>query len=158
MLLELDAGPNEVFYAAPLLHTVRELNKAYSEGVVSDQSFYIRPSKIGKLDCEAHYVAFDAKRSWVCSDPREAQGISGSQFPATLENRLNGDERRFGDQPLTEALDVVGRILEDRGLSVRDHAASTEPPVDPRLQRLADISLQFFGAQLFVVQRWAARG
>jgi hypothetical protein len=141
MLLELDVGLNEVFYAAPLFHTVEELNKAYSTGTASDQSFYIRPGKIGKLDNEAHHVAFDAKRSWVCSDPREAQGIRGPQFAATLENSLNADPRRFGDQPLTEAINSIRRIIEDRRLSVDYHATSTEPLLDPRLQSLAEISL-----------------
>jgi hypothetical protein len=42
MLLELDAGPNEVFYAAPLFHTVEELNKAYLDGTVSEQSCFRR--------------------------------------------------------------------------------------------------------------------
>lgn len=96
MLLELDAGPNEVFYAAPLFHKVEELNRAYLEGTVSDQSCYVRPGKIGKLDGDPHHVAFDTKKFRVCSDPC--------------------------------------------------------------LQRLADISLQCFGAQLFVVQRREAEG
>jgi hypothetical protein len=158
MLLELDAGPNEVFYAAPLFHAVEELNKAYRAGTVSEQSCYVRPSKIGKLDGDPHHVAFDAKRFLTCSEPREIEGISGLQFPAWLEQRLNHDSRRFGDEPLEQALRVAEDILPNRGIFAAFPDEPAERSVDPRLQRLADISLQCFGAQLFVVQRRDAEG
>ncbi len=158
MLLELDAGPNEVFYAAPLFHTVEELNKAYLEGTVSDQSCYMRPGKVGKLDGDPHHVAFDAQKFWVCSEPREITGIGGPQFPAELEDRLNHRARPFGGAPLNDALEFIGEILQRREISATFHAEPGELAVDPRLQRLADISLQYFGAQLFVVQRREAQG
>jgi streptomycin 6-kinase len=153
MLLELDAGPNEVFYAAPLFHTVEELNKAYLDETVSEQSCYVRPSKIGKLDGDAHHVAFDSKRFWVCSEPREIHGTEGSNFSRNLEDRLNSDSRRFGDEPLGQSITLVEAVLQRRRVSAAFHEDHAELPVDPRLQKLADISLQYFGAQLFVVQR-----
>jgi len=153
MLLELDAGPNEVFYAAPLFHTVEELNEAYLAGTVSDQSCYVRPGKIGKLDGDPHHVAFDAKRFWVCSDPREIAGVDGPHLPVVLEDRLNRRPRPFGGAPLNEVLEFVEEILQRREISATFHDEPGERAVDPRLQRLADISLQCFGAQLFVVQR-----
>ena len=39
MLLDLDDGTNEVFYAAPLFHTVEELNAAYGSVTVSENCF-----------------------------------------------------------------------------------------------------------------------
>jgi hypothetical protein len=158
MLLELDAGPNEVFYAAPLFHTVEELNEAYLAGTVSDQSCYVRPGKIGKLDGDPHHVAFDAKRFWVCSDPREIAGVDGPHLPVVLEDRLNHRPRPFGGAPLNEALEFVEEILQRREISATFHDEPSERAVDPRLQRLADISLQCFGAQLFLVQRRTAQG
>jgi hypothetical protein len=130
MLLELDAGQNEVFYAAPLFHTVEELNQAYLANLVSTRSCYVSPGKIGKLDGDAHHVAFDQKRFWLCSEPR-----------------------RFRDGQLSESLSFVEGILERRHISPAFRTEPHERPIDPRLQRLADISLQYFGAQLFVVQR-----
>ncbi|MGO9357788.1 MAG: hypothetical protein ACLP1D_08930 [Xanthobacteraceae bacterium] len=158
MLLELDAEPNVVFYAAPLFHTIEELNKAYREGTVSEQSCYVPPSKIGKLDGDSHHVAFDAKRFLTCSEPREIEGIGGLQLPAWVEQRLNHDSRRFGDERLEQALTVAEDILPKRDIFAAFPEEPGERSIDTRLQRLADISLQCFGAQLFVVQRREAEG
>lgn len=161
MLLDLDGGPNEVFYAAPLFHTVEELNKAYLANSVSAQSCYVRPSKIGKLDGEAHHVAFDKKRFWVCSDPRQTEGLHGAELGTALERRLGSESRSFRDGPLGERLSFVEEILGRRNIS---SASSREPiaasglePIaaltDSQLQRLGELSFQYFGAQLFIVQR-----
>ena len=153
MLLELDAGQNEVFYAAPLFHTVEELNQAYLANLVSTRSCYVSPGKIGKLDGDAHHVAFDQKRFWLCSEPLLIEGLHGAGLTAALEQRLSSDSRRFRDGQLSESLSFVEGILERRHISPAFRTEPHERPIDPRLQRLADISLQYFGAQLFVVQR-----
>jgi hypothetical protein len=153
MLLELDAGQNEVFYAAPLFHTVEELNQAYLANSVSTRSCYVRPGKIGKLDGDAHHVAFDQKRFWLCSEPRRIEGLHGAGLAPTLEQRLRSDSRRFRDGPLSESLLFVEGILERRHISPAFRTEPTEHLIDPRPQRLADMTLQYFGAQIFVVQR-----
>ena len=153
MLLDLDAGPNEVYYAAPLFHTVEELNKAYLANSVSTQTCYVRPGKIGKLDGEAHHVSFDQKRFWICSNPRPTEGLHGAELGVAQEQRLGSQTRRFGDGPLGEQLSFVEGILKNRDISPAFPPEPAEALVDPQLQRLADISLQYFGAQLFIVQR-----
>jgi hypothetical protein len=115
-------------------------------------------SKIGKLDSDAHHVAFDQKRFWLCSEPRQIEGLHGHVLPAAIEQRLDSDPRRFRDGQLTETLQFVENILERRHISIASRTEPIERLRDPRLQRLADISLQYFGAQLFVVQRREAEG
>jgi hypothetical protein len=153
MLLELEGGGNEVFYASPLFHTVEELNAAYLGGTVSSQSRYVRPSEIGKLDDESHCVAFNAKRIFVCSEPREIHGVEGANFSHLLDERLRRDDRRIRDQPLDEMLTFVERIIERRHIRPAFRSRPEDGGLDHRLQQLADIAVQCFGAQLFVVQR-----
>jgi hypothetical protein len=155
MLIKLDAGRNQVYYAAPLFHTVGELNRHYRGKTVSGNSFYIRPRTIGRLDEDPHYVAFDAgRRCWIFSEPREVHGVPGEQFPRTLRARLDEDHRRLRDGPLQDVSRHVERIVGDRDLARPVEEAGTEERDDSfrLLRRLADLSLQYFSAQLFVVQ------
>jgi hypothetical protein len=154
MLLELDNGKNEVFYAAPRFHTVTELNAAYLAAAVSHRSFYIRPRDIGRLDDDAHHVAFDETRYRLCSQPREVKGIRGDAFPAALRERRDADDRSLRSGPLDEVLSHVERLLRDRSLPT-DIADVGWPGKDEglrKLRRLADFSLRYFGTQLFIVQ------
>lgn len=153
MLLDLDDGHNAVFYAAPLFHTVAELNHAYITKSVSDRSFYIRPSDIGRLDDNAHHVAFDKVRRWVFSEPRETMGIRGTEFPETLMQRRLQDERPLRDGPLNEALVRAEKIVRDRDLPTGvDYSRVPDDAEVARLRRLGDLSLRYFGAQLFIIQ------
>jgi len=154
MLLELDNGKNEVFYAAPRFRTVTELNAAYLAAAVSHRSFYMRPRDIGRLDDDAHHVAFDETRYRLCSEPREVKGIRGDAFPAILRERRIADDRPLRSGPLDDVLSHVERLLHDRSLPT-DIADGGWPGKDEglrKLRRLADFSLRYFGTQLFIVQ------
>ena len=153
MLVDLDTGRNQVFYAAPLFHTVEQLNRFYLTKTVSDNSFYIPPRWIDRLDGDPHHVAFDARRSWVFSEPQEVHGIPGDQFPQDLRARFAEDRRPMREGPLHDALEDVERIIGGRALKIiADETAGVEPLDDlGMLRRLADLSLRYFSAQLFVV-------
>lgn len=58
MLLELDDGVNQVFYAAPRFHKIREINAAWHANAVASQSIFLRPRVIGALDDKMHHVAY----------------------------------------------------------------------------------------------------
>ncbi len=154
MLLELDDGKNQVFYAAPLFHEVKELNEAYLSTEVSIRSFYIRPRDIGKLDDDFHHVAFDGVRSYVFSEPREMTGIRGDAFRGVLRHRRDADSRPLRDGPLADALSRVERVLRRHRLSTvqQDHGRPGKSDEEGQLRQLADFSLRYFGAQLFIVQ------
>jgi hypothetical protein len=154
MLVDLDNGHNQVFYAAPLFHSVDELNNAYLAAAVSHRSFYIRPSSIGRLDNESHHVAFDNTRHWLFSDPREVKGIRGEALPALLQERRITGERPLRAGPIDDALQHVESLLRGRDLStdLPDSGRSDKDEELRKLRRLADFSLRYFGAQLFIVQ------
>jgi hypothetical protein len=154
MLLALDDGHNQVFYAAPRFHTVEELNAAYLAVAVSDRSFYIRPSEIGTLDNASHHVAFDNTRSLLFSEPREANGIRGRAFPGVLRERRMADDRPLRAGPLDKTLEYVEDLLRDRSLptDIPDIGRAGKDEGLRKLRRLADFSLRYFGAQLFIVQ------
>lgn len=165
MLVDLDNGHNQVFYAAPLFHRVEELNDAYLSRTVSQRSFYIRPNAIGHLDDDSHHVAFDHRRYWVFSEPREVKGIRGEEFPTILKSRQKEDVRPLRDGPIKGALDQIKAIVnkhvefpttQDESPDVTGLIAVSETPDDgeiiQQLRRLADVALLYFGAQLFIVQ------
>lgn len=160
MLLELDDGRSEVFYAAPRFHTVKELNAAYLAAAVSNRSFYIRPRDIGRLDDDAHHIAFDETTFRLCSEPREVKGIRGDAFPAVLRERRIADDRPLRSGPLDDVLSHVERLLHDRSLptDIADRVSPVEDDELRKLRRLADISLRYFGTQLFIVQDAPAAG
>ena len=154
MLLELDDDQNQVFYAAPRFHTVAELNEAYQAQSVSSRSFYIRPRDIGRLDDDLHHVAFTDTRFRLFSEPRDVHGIRGEMFPGLLRERRHRDTRAFRDGPLDEALAKAEQITRERSLplDIPDHGSAAKSEEQRKLRRLADLSLRYFGAQLFIVQ------
>jgi len=46
MLLELDDGTNEVFYAAPRFHELAQINQAWSAQEVAARSIFVRPERL----------------------------------------------------------------------------------------------------------------
>ena len=154
LLLALDSGKNQVFYAAPRFHTVMELNAAYLAAKVSRRSLYIRPRDIGRLDDNAHHVAFDKVRILLCSDPREIDGLRGDAFPTVLRERRTADDRPLRSGPLDDVLSHVEHLLQDRSLptDIVDVGRRGGDEGHEKLRRLADFSLRYFGTQLFIVQ------
>ncbi len=162
MLVELDNGAAcEVFYAAPRFHEVGELNDAYLAKSVANRSFYIRPRDIGLFpDDDAHHVAFDGTRHYICSEPREVKAVRGRAVFDELRNRLQTDDRPLRAGIIARAIGAAERSISRRKLQPRTRDGDDRGKDDEKmeLQRLADLSLRFFGAQLFVVQPAATVG
>jgi hypothetical protein len=97
MLLELDDGKNNVFYAAPRFDSIDEINAAWVAKEVAERSIYVRPQEIGVLDDELHHVAFDANRTFICSEPKEIEAISAMQLVERLLGSLKEDPRPLRD-------------------------------------------------------------
>jgi hypothetical protein len=93
MLLALDDGKNNVFYAAPRFDSVLEINDAWVAKEVAGRSIFVSPQEIGVLDDELHHVAFDAKRTFICSEPKEIKAITAAQLVDRLRSRLEEDPR-----------------------------------------------------------------
>jgi hypothetical protein len=74
LLYALAARGEWVWYVAPEFDTVDELNAAYVNRKVVQQSRFFDPAVIGVLpDDEKHHLAFEGgnPRFWLCSEPRE---------------------------------------------------------------------------------------
>jgi hypothetical protein len=155
LLLALDNGVNEVFYAAPMFHRVQQLNAAYLARKVAARSFYIRPRDIGPLDDGAHHVAFDTSHFYICSDPREVPGVQGLDFARKLEQRLKREDRPLRAASLDAALESVEIALQQSGIlsRQRDLGRADKTEEARKFRTLADLSLRYFGTQLFIVQR-----
>jgi hypothetical protein len=108
MLLELDDGKNNVFYVAPRFDSIAEINDAWSANEVAERSIFVRPQAIGVLDDELHHVAFDATRTFICSEPKEIEALSATQVVERLLGRLKDDPR-----PLRETVSVLASNADD---------------------------------------------
>ena len=93
MLLELDDGMNQVYYAAPRFDRTAEINAAWAAKEVAERSIFVRPLVIGELDDESHHIAFDATRTYICSEPKEIDALSAAQLVERLKGRLKEDPR-----------------------------------------------------------------
>ncbi|HMN50256.1 MAG TPA: hypothetical protein PKD67_14015 [Ignavibacteriaceae bacterium] len=76
-LVALETNGNLVFYAAPLFHLPNELNNAFLNRQILDQSVLIKPSSIGQLpDDRAHSVSFEnSYLGYLFSEPKKIGNI-----------------------------------------------------------------------------------
>jgi hypothetical protein len=97
MLLALDDGKSDVYYAAPRFDRIAEINVAWAAKEVAERSIFVRPQDIGELDDEMHHVAYDADRTFLCSEPEQIKAISAAQLVEKLLGRLQEDSRPLRD-------------------------------------------------------------
>jgi hypothetical protein len=97
LLLELDDGQNDVFYAAPRFHEIAEINQAWSSREIASRSIFIRPSAIGALDHRSHHIAYDHRHAYLFSTPRPVEFLSAANLVEKLSNRLKVEERPLRD-------------------------------------------------------------
>jgi hypothetical protein len=112
MLLELDDGKNNVFYVAPRFDRIVEINDAWAAKEIAERSIFVRPQAIGELDDKLHHVAYDANRTFVCSEPKEIEALSAAQVVERLLGRLKDDPRPLRESAsalLSNADDAVKR-------------------------------------------------
>jgi len=103
LLVALDDGSAEVYYAAPIIHDVRDLNRAFFLGQVQQSSIFFRPADIAVFgDEEAHCMAFLPGQTygWRFSEPRRIE-VSGEGLPfaeilrGRLRNRATIDPNAY---------------------------------------------------------------
>lgn len=128
LLLALDTSPNLVFYAAPRFHEIREINQAWQDAAVSARSVFVSPSEIGSLDEDRHSVAFDARRTWICSKPREIRALNSRELLETLKGALSQDDR-----PLRDKLPELSERLRSAEIRGRERAEAKRRDFERRL-------------------------
>ena len=87
LLIDLENRGEIVYYVAPLFHKDTEMNHAYINHQVYEQSRFFTPNGIGDLpDDEEHHVAFRSTGSaHLCSEPKEIKMFS----PRDVQERIN---------------------------------------------------------------------
>ena len=89
-LVALDDGQNLVFYAAPRFHTLAEINSAWTAKSVVQRSIFVAPQQIGLIaDDDRHVIAYDARRTYFCSEPREVAPLSIGDLRERIESKLD---------------------------------------------------------------------
>ncbi len=134
LLLDLDNGYNEVYYAAPVFHRVQELDRAYQAAAVHLRSIYVKPQDIGPLDSLPHHVAFDRRRAWLFSEPKKLACTFGTNLAERLQERLAKDPTPFAESLRTYRQQAEQVIKKRR---VRLRSVSDIDASDRKLQQKA---------------------
>lgn len=93
-LVTLDNGINEVYYVAPIFHTLDGINEAWSNNRVAQRSIFVSPAEIGIIaDDLRHTVSFDENVAYFCSEPRAVAAVSIELLKNRLTNKLKDDDR-----------------------------------------------------------------
>lgn len=155
MLLALDDGTNEVYYAAPLFVSQNDLNRHYLANNVLTNSILIRPTTIGPLpDRNEHHLSFDIAASTVKLYSKEGKNIEGIANAKKQQERFQSIVFEKG-RPLKDVLPALfskmDSIVSQRGRfakQVLDKAAS-----DNIVSNAVNTARYFFGCELlFLLQ------
>jgi len=152
-LMDLEAQGNEVYYVAPVFHKTPELDHAYSQRQVINQSIFFRPKDIGSLpDNKTHCISFDETRiAYRLSNPIKVASLEAEQ----VASRLRMQVRQRGDFALSEdslsrlansLIKITNglRIDENEGESILIHQL-------PPLRQIAYLSRTFLDCAFFIV-------
>ena len=157
MLLDLESAGNEVYYSAPVFHEPWELNQAYLNHQVKNQSIWVRPSWIGPLpDDEEHYVAFKHPgQKHFCSESRPLKdNVDFKDFADNLVAVVREKGKyELGEQRLSQVADKLADIARKRTDIPPQIYETSRIDVQGRipLERIAFYSHMFLDTQLFIV-------
>ena len=166
LLLRLDNGTNEVYYAAPRFHRFSEINSAWNANAVATRSIFVTPRQIGRLSLGTHSIAYDHRRTYCCSDPREVEFLDNEGLLRTLTLRLRQEKHSLEEQlpHLLNGAKIAAKPIEDSEYEVEGAALQRALPVvktrtprvltppEQQLRELSDIAARIFGTQLIVDQ------
>lgn len=118
LLHALAAAGEEVYYAAPEFDTVDELNTAYVNGTVVQQSAFFNPADIGLLpDDEKHHLAFEGGGIdyWFCSYPKKLRRTKSPAERSSQSTRSRRPPRTIGEE-LERLIGVMTAEMERAGV------------------------------------------
>jgi hypothetical protein len=166
LLLQLDNGTNEVYYAAPRFHRFAEINYAWNTNSIATRSIFVNPREIGVLGPGSHTIAYDRSRAYSCSDPRAVEFFDSDSLRKRLTLRL-GHETQSLQERLPTLINNAQEAAQavqgsDDEISVADLETGLPvvetltprvlTPPEQHLRDLSDIAAKIFGSQLVIVQ------
>lgn len=120
LLLDLENGGNQVFYAGPAFATSEDLNAAYIGDLVTKRSVIIRPSAIGPLpDDKSHHVAFQLPSPvFFCSEPKPIETVDlDALLSESLKQKAATQPRREPTEFFLAVADEMLDVYEERSRS-----------------------------------------
>lgn len=162
LLLSLESSGELVYYAAPHFHKPAELNDAYLNKRVIDQSVFFKPSDIGALpDDDSHHVAFcTGQPAYLFSKPRRLQEetITRNRFDQDLLEGIEKRKRFNGSRDETARLanQMLEAIMQWSTLFTSTEDAEGSKVIEkltalePRFQ-IAYLTRAFFGCEIILI-------
>lgn len=152
MLLDLDDGVNEVFYAAPYFYTQTDLNTVYANGRVIQNSFFVRPRDIGQLlDDKEHHIALKAYSltGYFCSDPKKFDKILNSgKFILSIKDKLM-KEKQSVEMHMKNLFFQMTGIIKKCELVIKEYREYEDLMKENKLaQYLFYLSRSYFDSEL----------
>jgi hypothetical protein len=162
-LLDLDFAGNDVNYVAPAFYTAAQFNRAYLGRAVVQRSIFVRPSAIGQLDDEQHYLAYGRPTggfwsAYVCSKPSKVE-VDGNwdEVAHRLVRRLAGGSDikppTLGEE-IARLLKGMRAVMGERQVRQylgRPVTVDALSPATDALRQAAHLSSMYFQCQLIVV-------
>ena len=164
LLKELnDSGHDNVYYAAPFFHTIRQFNEAYLSDEVIQQSLLVPLSQLPPLyDYEAHYVTFTRPNnfSWHTDEQNLEGKLLEGDFSAEpayerIQNMFNRDAARsMNKEYFTELRDLLVDILNStiHGIYIPLSTSTTigqTMDVDETMLEIRYLLTTYFGLEMF---------
>ena len=114
LMVHWEAAGHEIYYAAPLFHTHRQLSAAYKNGDVIRTSAFFSPSDVGILgDDSEHYITFVPNSRFAYFHSKQEKPIKpplvGREIYEVIESRFQEQKRDF-TQEFFSAL--IGELKE----------------------------------------------
>lgn len=120
LLIELEKKGNAVFYVAPKIHEVENLNGAFFDKEVVARSLFVSPAEIGELpDNDIHRIVFSSESfdAYYCSAPRKLKlVVQGEHFSEALHCILFQQEAQVLNEEFFHRLagDMVSLVSPNR--------------------------------------------
>jgi hypothetical protein len=157
LLLALERGGNDVYYAAPAFHEAAELNNAYIRQQVLQSSVFIRPLTIGNLpNEEQHFVSFQLYSPQAYLFSRNPIPIEVTNFDTLskniaiqLQSQVSNIETSL-NSILSLMRDIIGHYFQPQNFEELESNDFRRLPV---AQQIAYLSRIFFECEMFLVQK-----
>lgn len=158
MLLDLDDGINDVFYAAPYFYTQTDLNTAYVGRRVIQNSFFVKPRDIGRLlDDEEHHIALRAYSliGYFCSEPKKFDKIINSErFILSIKDKLIEKEQTMIKMHMKKLYFQMVGIIREYNLTLKEYREYEDLIKENKLaQYLFCLARSYFDSELLFVYR-----
>lgn len=159
MLLELENSGNEVYYSAPAFHRSHELNEAYLNHRVRDESIWVSPSAIGPLSDDGdHYIAFRLNGPVLFrSEPQKIDNkIDFDAFTGRVQHSFESrSESALSTEELTVLVKNLTMFSEKRTDIARIRKKNYLEKISkrPLIEQIALYAQVFLDCQLFLVTK-----